>query len=440
MSDILPTPTRENARTTTALRTAPRWPLVALAACGMLWMITPAAAETTNADTELPAVGTAEAREPYQLVRTLQAVQDRTAHGSRMALSMQGPLLSKTNAALLSAPDEAWQEPRNARAAIAFALSGGSPAILRKLVALDPRPAIDPAILDGVAAYIMGDEETARKHLGDMDASTLSPGIDGRIALVQSALYARTNPDRAVKLLDMARLLMPGTLVDEGALRREIFLTGQLELNDKFKQLTKHYLRRYPSSVYAKDFHQRFSSTLLRMNMSGTPEQEAWLTDLLEALDVPNRIDINLRLARQAVTQGKTRMASLAAKRAMELAPGNSSMMEQARLYYGSAIILDEKEFLDGQTILASIDRQRLPTDDTGLLDSALYITTRIRQMPVMPTDQSSASPPPASDKPLPAAIVESVFAEKSALDTTASRVKDLLGKSDELIKEGMGS
>lgn len=392
-------------------------------------------------DTDKDAGGPAwrAANEPYRLLRTLQAIQDRTAHGSREALALQSPLLSQMEQQMMAAPAVVWQEPRNARAAISFALSGGSPAILRKLVRLDPAPAIEPALLNGVLAYIEGDEDSARHHLADITPLSLPPGVNGRIALVQSALYARSEPERAMRLLDLARLLLPGTLVDEGALRRQIFLVGQLGLNEKFKRLAKHYLQRYPASVYAGDFHQRFAAALVRLNMSGTPEEEKWFTDLLGELDVPSQVNIDLMLAKQAITHGKTRMAVLGAKRAMEMAPANSPASERAKLYYGAAIVINEKDFVEGQAILQSINREQLPADDIGLLDSALYLATRIRELPVAVPAIAAAIP----NKDAPsgsAAKPETGFEALPDLSATVSRVQQLIGDSDRLIEEGTGS
>ncbi len=383
------------------------------------------------------------ANEPYRLVRTLQAIQDRTAHGSREALALQSPLLSQIEQQLMVAPAEVWQDPRNARAAVSFSLSGGSPAILRKLVRMDPAPAIENEVLKGVLAYVEGDEEDARHYLGDIDARSLAPGINGRIALVQSALFARSAPEKALGLLDVARLLLPGTLVDEGALRREVFLAGQLGLNDKFKRLAKHYLQRYPKSVYAGDFHQRFSAALVRLDMSGTPEEEKWLSDLLRALDEPTQANINLILAKQAITQGKTRMAVLGAKRAMEIAPRNSVALERAKLYYAAAIVINEKDFVEGQSILKTINRQRLPADDIGLLDSALYLATRIRELPVTASaSEAVASAPAPTPAPAPAASkpLEPGFEATPTLSATVSRVRQLIGDSDTLIDKETGS
>ena len=382
------------------------------------------------------------ANEPYRLVRTLQAIQDRTAYGSNEALKLQSPLLSQIEQQLLAAPIAVWQQPRNARAAITFALSGGSPAILRKLDQLTPPPAIAPELLKGVLAYVAGNEENARKYLENIDPRTLAPGINGRIALVQAALLARTDPEKAMASLDLSRLLLPGTLVDEGALRREVFLAGQLGLNQKFKALAKHYLQRYPNSAYANDFHLRFSAALVRLDLSGTPEEEQWLSDLLAALDVPSQMNINLTLTKQAISEGKTRMATLGAKRVMEIAPAATAAMERAKLYFAAATILNEDDFISSKQILLSLNRSLLPADDMSLLGSALYIANRIRDLPNNSAVASAQTPAAPAVQTPPVNAIKEVrgFENTPALGATVNRIQQLIGDSDKILDEDLGS
>lgn len=380
------------------------------------------------------------ANEPYRLVRTLQSIQDRTAYGSREALVLQTSLLFQIEQQLLVAPASIWQEPRNARAAVTFVLSGGSPAILRKLSNLDPPPAIEPDILKGVLAYIQGDEEGARKYLENVNPRDLPPGINGRIALVQSALYARSEPEKAMSRLDLSRLLLPGTLVDEGALRRQVFLAGQLGLNQRFKTLAKHYLQRYPESVYAGDFHQRFSAALVRLELTGTPEEEKWLSDMLAELDIPSQVNINLILSKQALGQGKTQMAVLGSRRAMEIAPQGTTAQERAKLYYAAATVTNENEFVSSKQILQNLDRKLLPSDDISLLESALYIAARIRELPVKTGAAEAAITSPAS-APEPAKIKTSPgFETAPALGATVTHIQELLSKSDKTLDEELGT
>ena len=70
-------------------------------------------------------------REPYQLVRTLQALQDEIARGNLEAHNAQPGLLKRLGEEFQKADPGVWKDPRNSRAVVTFLLSGGSPQVVR---------------------------------------------------------------------------------------------------------------------------------------------------------------------------------------------------------------------------------------------------------------------------------------------------------------------
>ena len=65
------------------------------------------------------------AGEPAESLRSLQALQDEIAHGSADAQLRKALMLGANRRAAPGIKPEAWKEPGNARAAVAFVLSGG---------------------------------------------------------------------------------------------------------------------------------------------------------------------------------------------------------------------------------------------------------------------------------------------------------------------------
>ena len=59
--------------------------------------------------------------------------------------------------------------------------------------------------------------------------------------------------------------LVPGTLVEEAALRREIFLAGQIDNADRFETLAIQYLRRFRHSIYAGNFREHHEEAVERL-------------------------------------------------------------------------------------------------------------------------------------------------------------------------------
>ncbi len=72
-------------------------------------------------------------REPYQMVRSLQMLQDQIARGDLDAHNSQPALLKRLSENFLKADATVWKEPRNSRAAVTFLLSGGSPQVVASL-------------------------------------------------------------------------------------------------------------------------------------------------------------------------------------------------------------------------------------------------------------------------------------------------------------------
>src|SRR5690606_33344903 len=111
----------------------------------------------------------------------------------------------------------------------------------------------------GALAYAEGRDDEARAHLLGVDARRLDPGLAGAVALVQSALVADTDPKRASEFLDQARLLAPGTLVEEAALRRQILLLPSIGQLHRLVLLTR-YVRRFGKSYYARAFWRQLAA------------------------------------------------------------------------------------------------------------------------------------------------------------------------------------
>ncbi|MGB5799346.1 MAG: chemotaxis protein MotC, partial [Mesorhizobium sp.] len=98
----------------------------------------------------------AETLQPYQMVRSLQLVQDRIAAGDHAALPMQAKLLEMIDARLRSATPETFGEPKNFRALLVYGMSGGNPVTVQATASrleLEPH---DQAIADGIVAYLNG--------------------------------------------------------------------------------------------------------------------------------------------------------------------------------------------------------------------------------------------------------------------------------------------
>lgn len=365
-------------------------------------------------------------REPYQLVRILQSVQDQIARGNLEAHNSQPAMLKRIGEKFQEADPSVWKDPRNSRAAVSFLLSGGAPQVVEALRARKLL-VIDEAILDGALAYVDGRPDEARARLGGVNARTLPASLGAEIALVQSALLAQSDLKATIERLDEVRLLMPGTLVEEAALRREIFLAGQVDDFDKFETLAVQYFRRYRHSIYAGNFRQRFALSVARFSFAQQADQFPRLVAVLDHLDRGSQRSLYLLIARTALLRGKIEMTDLAAERIAALTEDGSTDRARARLYRAAArVVTDghEQALLD----LQQLDVSRLPETDAELLAAALLLGRSVRKpMPEASTQREASAEGQTAVRPR---------IDFSASAGAVSRAQKLLDESAEQLKE----
>ncbi|OYX74462.1 MAG: hypothetical protein B7Y95_06725 [Rhizobiales bacterium 32-66-11] len=352
---------------------------------------------------------------PMEAVRALQRLQDKVAAGSVEAVDGQRRMLAQIDQDFKAAPPAVWQDPRNARALVIHVLSGGNPAVLRGILAKEPLPALDERLLRGALAYVEGREEQALRLFGEIDARSLPNALGAQVAIAQAATTVRKDPARAAQLLDLARLLMPGTLVEEAALRRQILVASQSGDTDQFGRLSRQYLDRFAHSVYAGNFRQRFAAALTRMPFIDAPDGFQRLDRLLQPLDEASRREIFLLVARSAVIQGKAKTTITAAERALAGAPPLGSDAERARLYKAAAQAATHDGFQQAQIDLAALDRDRLAPPDAALLDAALVAADLVRTAPNVADAGLAAAPKIADAPPAPVQAAAAPSAAPSA-------------------------
>lgn len=361
--------------------------------------------------------------EPYQLVRVLQAVQDGIARGDTAAHGRHPALIRQIGEKFLAADPNVWSNPQNGQAVVVYLLSGGAPQIVRKLPR--ERLSVDERLFNGALAYVEGRQDEAREILKDVKPRAVPSGVSGHIALVLGTLLANSDAPAAIERLDEARLLLPGTLVEEAALRREILLVGQAEDFEKFEFLTLVYLRHYGSSVYSGDFWQRFSSALMRSSLAFDERRFARLSAMLQQLDRASRLKLYLGIGRAALIRGRLAVARLASEQALPLSGDGSSDSERAHLLRGAARALaDDHE--GGLGEVKAIDSSKLPERDVPLLHATLQLMFDIRKPTAASPGVLAAENPP----PTPARLD---LAPSAAL---LARAQTQLGELDRLTKD----
>jgi chemotaxis protein MotC len=374
---------------------------------------------------------------PVQLVRTLHLMQDQIAVGSTEAHIGQRGLLGILDDRFMELEPETWQTSKNVRAAVSFVLSGGNPGILRKLLELGSSIIADNdrPLIEGALAYVEGREETARNSLASLDPHSLPPTLGAQLALVQSALIVRKDAAKSDELLDFVRLQAPGTLLEEAALRRQVFVASQTSNMEKFQSLATEYLRRYRHSIYSGNFRQRLASALTRIDFGKEASRFEGLVTMMSELELDARRDLYLLAARSSIEQGFTTSAHLLADKAQELVGSDKVSATRAKLYRAASLITSPQAIDGAVSDLRSLDQSVLAASDLGLLESALAMAGQIRKMPEIPSQQTAgAKPEPtkvAAERPMNVSASAQGLEQLQAL----SKARDALSRVDKLIK-----
>ena len=318
---------------------------------------------------------------PFESMRSLQALQDRIATGDALAQAAHAKAIVRTGRAFAAAKPTLWRDLRNARALITYLFSGGGEAGMGAFIPPDLVAPEVKTLYEGALAYGIGDDEAARARLLPIDAKSLPSGLGGHLALIQATLLAADDAPKAIALLDIARLLEPGTLVEEAALRKEMSLIGASGDLDKFTLLSRRYLSGFERSVYAANFRNLVAQAAMQLGAGDSDAAARKLAKLMAALDKVERRRLYLAIAREALLAGRTTMAAMAGGEAVRLAGRDEPDAARAHVYIGAAEIVGSR-YDAGIAALDEVTPQRLDARDRALRLSALAVADVIRMPP----------------------------------------------------------
>jgi chemotaxis protein MotC len=381
----------------------------------------PAAASGTDANAVL---------EPYQIVRSLELVQDRLAGGDHASQPMQRKLLEMIDSRFATKEGARFENELNRRALLVYALSGGNPETVKAALEHLGRDDPDRALGEKILFYVNGQPAEAQEAFASVDPMATTPDVGMYLALVKGSMLAEAEPVQALALLDRARLLGPGTLVEEAALRRSLAVAAALHDANRFLKLAENYVRTYLRSPYASQFADAFVAGIVQLD--GTIERDA-VRQITALMDPDQETVIYLRIARRAAIDGLIDLAAFAAKQAED-----ADRDPRAELYAGLSSITSGNV---GQVVekLSGIDRDRLSDNDRQLLDAATAIAAGLTAAPagmkqVAATADSNATRSVGPEAVVPAAQVP---ADPATLpvDPTGSPAPSQTERGDALAK-----
>ncbi len=367
-----------------------------------------------------PVARAQEALQPYQFVRSLQLIQDRIAAGDQAAMPMQAKLLELVDARLRDAGVDDFKDARNFRALLVYGMSGGNPVTVQAAISRLKLDGQDLAIAKGVINYLNGRPTGAIAALDPVDPMQLPADLGAFVALVKGSLLATDEPAKALVLLDDARLLSPGTLVEEAALRRSIGIAAVQADAGRFALASTQYVARYLYSPYASQFADAFVSGVVALHMAISLDK---LADITAMMDPEREKVIYLRIARRAAIDGLTDLSAFASARAEKGRNGMHNQDDPRALLYASLSTVTSDAVDDVRARLGAIDRDKLSEGDRALLDAVRTIAGEVVAPPPAARPVAAVAAPeadlPADDSGLPP--VEGAISERPATQTAAS-------------------
>ena len=317
--------------------------------------------------------------EPYQMVYSLQLVQDRIADGDQAALPMQRKLLELIDARLADSTQEDFSDERNFRSLMIYAMSGGNPTTVEKVVSrliLDDQGA---RLSAGLLEYVRGQPARALAALKDIDPREVEADIGPSLALVKGTLHVNLDAAQSLAFFDFARLAGPGTLIEEAALRRSVSLSSEIGDGDRFATMSEQYVRRFLRSPYASQFADYFVLGVARLHAKLKLDRIAAIID--EMTEDQSRV-VYLRIARQAAIDRLDELLAFARTGLERHTPRKEEGQDMRATLYSALAAVASEDAAGVREQLETIDPSRLSEPDRILLDAARSIVDEVVSPP----------------------------------------------------------
>ncbi len=316
---------------------------------------------------------------PYKILRSLQFIQDSVVLGDHSAIEMQRYMLGAIDKRLRTAGIAQFEDPRNIDAALIYAMSGGNPETLDFLTSRDIEGNFDSRVTDALRQYLNGKGALIVANLAKTIPEYRNSRIGPYLYLILGNASSLQDPKAAIGYYDWARLMAPGTIIEEAALRRSISLAIRGGMPEKGFSYSLSYARRFMTSPYASQFADIF----VELAVANFGEQtQGTISEILEFMDRPRRREVYLRIARRAAISGLQPLARLAAERAANLSDVADGKPNALASLYAGLVDVPSADILDAVKQMSNIPEADLSPRDRALLQAAKAVAQEVLRAP----------------------------------------------------------
>lgn len=316
---------------------------------------------------------------PYKMLRSMQFVQDSVVQGDHSAGEMQRYLLGAIDKRLRNVDSSIFEDPRNVDATLIYAMSGGNPATLEYLIARDVQGYFDNRVSEVLRKYLAGKGQMASKTLSEMAKEYADKPIGPYLALIAGNTLMNSKPEEALKMYNWARLIAPGTIVEESALRRSLSISVNAGLVTEGLKYSSLYARRFLHSPYASQFADLFVALIVdNYHVVGTDK----IRDIAAMMEPDRRQAIYLRIARQATIDGQMELARMAADEAGKITDTKAKGSDVLAGFYGGLAGVSSEDIEKVAEGLDMVPDSALSPRDLRLREAARAVAQEVLRQP----------------------------------------------------------
>lgn len=309
------------------------------------------------------------------IVRHLSILQDSAVDGGNGAFAEQERHLQRAAKEIDEAPPEVWQEPNNVLALIPYLLNGGPARPVRRRLGRK----IELGKHNNAVVAMLAFAERRKDAASLMEAvePLELPRTAGAALAMAKGIAMQSDPVKAVPHFRLARLLAPGSLIDEGSLRREILLLFAQKQQREALVRMSHYIWRFGRSAYAEQLSEHISSSVLP-DIIADETLKPELASYFAAMPAARRSDLLVGLARGSVLAGRFGPIGFLSEQGKP-SLGSPSHDLRMSMYVAIAAMFSSPSF-DQTAMLSALDDQILSAADEGLRDATLALATKLQE------------------------------------------------------------
>ena len=248
-----------------------------------------------------------------QAMREITSLQSDLAYGKSDAPQKLKAAMLKMPA-LVAQVDLKKAAAPEVQAIALYVLSGGEPSLILQFLKSAVLTDQQRDLLLGTFSYATGDTVQAAEKLLPLMPKEFDTVLTAQLKMTQAQLAPKDKNSDTIWQLSFVADIVPGTLIEEAAIRRIISRIDYRDDLRGFFYWTGRYLRRFPDSLYYRDFETSFVTAAVGMPSENKIAVEMGLTETFRLAGAVRTEMFAQRILLLAIAKGNMEICSQTAK------------------------------------------------------------------------------------------------------------------------------